>query len=100
MSIDEDELQVARTKPVYKAGVWAFRVMLAVLAVQVVLKIAGVIGDYYGPVGIWFVVAYVAAAISGYVLLNRAGVRVFGLSDGIWSRRKLVYKDVFGLGRR
>jgi hypothetical protein len=99
MSISEDELQVARTKPVYKAGVWAFRVMLAVLAVQVVLMVAGVIRAL-GPVGIWFVVAYVAAAISGYVLLDRAGVRVFGFSDGISSRRRMVYKDVFGMGRR
>ena len=100
MSISEDELQAARTRPTYKAGIWAFRVMLAVLAGQIILKVAGVIPGYFGPVGIWFVLAYIAAAISGYVLLDRAGVRVVGLSDGIWSRRKMVYKDVFGIGSR
>jgi hypothetical protein len=100
MSIDEDELQVARSKPTYRAGIWAFRVMLVVLVVQVALVVTGVIHDYFGPLGIWFVLAYLAAAISGYVLLDRAGVRVFGLSDGIWSRRKMVYKDVFTLSRR
>jgi hypothetical protein len=61
---------------------------------------AGVIHGYNGRVGIWFVLAYLAAAVTGSVLLERAGVRVFGLSEGIWSRRMMVYKDVFGLGRR
>jgi len=97
VSIAEDELQAARSKPKYEAGIWAFRVMLAVLALQVALMAAGIVR---GRVGIWLLLAYVAAAICGYVLLDRAGVRVFGLSDGIWSRRKMVYRDVFGLGRR
>ena len=100
MSTSEDELQAARGKPTYKPGIWAFRVMLAVLVGQVILAFAGVINGYFGPVGIWFVLAYIAAAISGYVLLGRAGVRVFWPSDGVWSRRKMVYKDVFGIGGR
>jgi hypothetical protein len=98
--IREDELQVARDKRGYRAGIWAFRAALTILAIQVVLMLAGAIHGYFGPVGTWFVLAYVAAVIAGYALLDRAGVRVFGLSDGVWSRRKMVYQDVFGLGRR
>jgi len=63
--------------------------------------LAGAIHGYFGPVATWFVVVYGGAVTAGYVLLDRAGVRVFGFSDGIWSRRrKMVYQDVFGLGRR
>src|SRR3954469_20501974 len=100
MSIDEDELRVARTKPIYKAGIWAFRIMLAVLIVQFVLMVTGVVGRSFGAVGIWFILAYAAAGISGYVLLDRAGVRIFGLSEGIWSRRRMVYRDILGLSQR
>ena len=96
MSITDDELQAARGKPAYKAGIWAFRVMLAVLVLQIALTAAGIVP---GRVAIWFLLAYLAAAICGYVLFDRAGVRVVGVSDGIWGRRKMVYKDVFGLGR-
>jgi hypothetical protein len=48
----------------------------------------------------WSLLAYLVAMTTGFVLLDRAGVRIFGLSEGIWTRRKMVYRDVFWLGRR
>jgi hypothetical protein len=97
--IDEDALQAARDRPAYRAGIWAFRVALIVLAAQIVLTLLGVVHSYYGPIGIWFVLGYVAAVISGYTLLAKAGVQVFGIAEGIGHRRKTVYRDVVGLGR-
>lgn len=99
MSVDDGEVARARKKPVYWAGIWAFRIMLAVLGLQFALSFVGV-ATFVGPVRAGFLLAVLTAGIAGYVLLDRAGVRVFGFSYGIWSRRKMVYKDVFGVGGR
>ncbi|RSM60253.1 hypothetical protein DMB66_25240 [Actinoplanes sp. ATCC 53533] len=44
--------------------------------------------------------ANLAAVLYGYLQFSRAGVRVTGMSKDVWSRRRMVYRDVFGLGRR
>jgi hypothetical protein len=44
--------------------------------------------------------AYFAVLLYGYVQLDRAGVRMTGLSKDAWRRRRMVYRDVLGLGRR
>jgi hypothetical protein len=94
VSIKEDQLQASRRQPAYRAGVWALRLMIIILFPYIGLAMAGLGGT------LWLLLAYLAAMTTGFVLLDRAGVRIFGLSDGIWIRRKIVYRDVFGLGRR
>ncbi|MEU7902989.1 hypothetical protein [Actinoplanes sp. NPDC049118] len=92
----EDDLRAVRNKPEYKAGVWAFRVMLAVLAVNVALWSIDA-GRLLSGL-LWL--AYLVAAIYGFVQFDRAGMRISGLSEDVWSRRKTIYTDVFRLGRR
>jgi hypothetical protein len=75
-------------------------VTLTVLALQVLAKVTGIAVTYPKPVGILTLVAEPAAVICSYALFERAGVRLFGLSDGVWDRRKAVYRDIFGLARR
>ena len=72
---------------------WARRVMIIILFLDIGLAIAGVGG------ALWLMLVYLAAMTTGFVLLNQAGVRIFGWSEGIWARRKMVYQDVFGLSR-
>lgn len=67
--------------------------MIIILFLYIGLAIAGVGG------ALWLLLAYLAAMTAGFVLLDRAGVPIFGWSEGIWARRKMVYRDVFGLGR-
>jgi hypothetical protein len=45
-------------------------------------------------------IAYLAAVLYGHQQFRRAGVRVTGMSKGVWGRRRMVYRDVLGLGRR
>jgi len=90
---DEEQLQASRSRRSYRAGVWALRAMLAILVLYIACGLAHVHGAS------WLLLAYLAAMTTGFVLLERAGVRIFGLSQGIWSRRKMVYRDVFTLGR-
>jgi len=45
-------------------------------------------------------VAYSVAVLYGYFKFSRAGVGVTGLSEGVWSRRRMVYRDVLGIGQR
>ncbi|WP_221328311.1 hypothetical protein [Actinoplanes sp. L3-i22] len=93
VSINDEQLQVSRSQPSYRAGVWALRAMVAILVLYVACGLARVDGTG------WLLLAYLVAMTSGFVLLERAGVRIFGFSQGIWSRRKMVYRDVFALGR-
>lgn len=79
MSIKEDQLQASRRQPAYRAGVWALRLMIIILFLYIGLAMAGVGGT------LWLLLAYLAAMTTGFVLLDRAGVRIFGLSDGIWT---------------
>jgi hypothetical protein len=97
VSTVEDALAAARNKPEYRAGVWAFRAML-VIAVVLLSNIALPFLPRWTPT--LLLLAYLAAVLYGYLQFNRAGVRVTGMSKGVWSRRKMVYKDVLGLGRR
>ena len=93
------DVQAARRTPAYRAGVWSFRVMLLVLVMHISLLF--VYGGTYGDKNVlWFLVAYCVSAVTGYICFGRAGIRIVGYSAGIWSRRRLVYRDVLGIGRR
>jgi hypothetical protein len=68
--------------------------MVAILVLYIACGLAHVDGTG------WLLLGYFAAMTTGFVLFERAEFRIFGLSPGIWRRRKMVYRDVFGLGRR
>jgi hypothetical protein len=92
VSIDEQQMRASRELPAYRAGVWALRAMVLCLVVFAGFVAADADGET------WALIAYLVAMTAGFVLLDRAGVRIFGFSEGIWKRRKMVYRDVFGLG--
>ncbi|MCU7722638.1 hypothetical protein ODJ79_02815 [Actinoplanes sp. KI2] len=94
MLINDEQLRASRSHPSYRAGVWALRAMVVILVLYIVCELAHVPGDG------WLLLAYFVAMTAGFVLLDRAGVRISGFSAGVWSRRKMVYRDVFALGRR
>ncbi|MEU4238233.1 hypothetical protein [Actinoplanes sp. NPDC026619] len=106
--IDEGGVDVRRSRPAYRAGVWMFRLMLLVLAGYVVAMATGAVPVFGGGSLLLFVVLYVIPMIIGYVLFARAGVKIaglpqnsdqsFGMSDEVKANRKLVWRDVFGRG--
>jgi len=67
--------------------------MVAILVLYIACLLARIDGAG------WLILVYLVPMTTGFVLLDRAGVRIFGLSEGIWNRRKMVYRDVFFLGR-
>ncbi|UQU64907.1 hypothetical protein COUCH_00635 [Couchioplanes caeruleus] len=97
MSTSEEALAAARTKPEYRSGIWAFRAML-VLAAVLVPNIALSFLPRGIEIMLWL--AYLAVVLFGLLKFSRAGVRITGTSQDVWSRRRVVYKDVMGLGRR
>lgn len=58
-------------------------------------------GGAYGKRGvIWFLVSYCVPMVTGYICFGHAGIRILGYSDGVWGRRRMVYRDVVGIGHR
>jgi hypothetical protein len=97
VSSPEEALAVARDKPEYRAGVWAFRAMLVTAAVLLANIALSFLSRGIETL-LWL--AYLAVVLYGYMQFNRAGVRLSGMSQAVWSRRRMVYRDVFGFGRR
>ncbi|GAB1644267.1 hypothetical protein [Krasilnikovia sp. MM14-A1259] len=95
MSIAEEDLRTVRNKPEYKAGVWAFRVMLVALVVNVALWATDM-----RLLRLLLMLTYLTAVFYGLLQFDRAGMRVSGWSKGVWRRRKVVYRDVIMIGRR
>jgi hypothetical protein len=97
----DEKLRAARNTREYRAGIWAMRIALLLLVTAVALGFSSTVHGQIGSVGNWiFLLAYAGAVAAAYLLLHRAGVRIFGFGEKVWACRRMVYTDVFGLARR
>jgi hypothetical protein len=101
VSVIDEKLQAARNTREYRVGIWAMRIALLELLTAVALSFSSTVHDQIGSVGNWiFFLSYAGAVAVAYLLLYRVGVRIFGFGDKVWACRRMVYSDIFVLGRR
>ena len=99
-----------RRRPAYRAGVWLYRLALAVAAAYLIAMATHAAPVLGGPSLLLFILVYVACLACADVLFARLGMRVFALavvpadgplgnSNQVKANRKTVWRDVFGRGR-
>lgn len=82
MSTNLDEIATARRQSTYWAGIWAYRVMYAVVLAYVALMVGRVVPILAGTAVVCFLVLYGSAFAVGMLLFRRAGLNLTGYSAG------------------
>jgi hypothetical protein len=107
---DHGDVDMRRSRPAYRAGVWLYRLAFVVAVAYVVAMATQALPVLSGPSFAFFLIFHLICVVAGQFLFSRIGMRIFALalvhadgpagnSDEVRANRKTVYRDVFGRGR-